>query len=128
MNAVATLKVDACRAWVGFRVVDGSCEPVGMLRSLWAEPRSGRLQFLGVGTAWTAGRDLLVPAEGIEVDAGRCWIRLPYGRARLHAAPAYAPSAELTPERKGEIYLHYDTDGTLCPQISTLSRPERTGS
>jgi hypothetical protein len=51
----------------------------------------------------------------LRVDACRAW---------LHEALAYAPGAELTPERKGEIYLHYDTDGTLRPQILTLSHPD----
>jgi hypothetical protein len=93
---------------------------LGTLRSLWAQAGRAPVQFLGVRTAGTAGRGLLVPAEGIEVDPTRRSVRLPYAAALVEEAPAYAPGAELTPERKGEIYRHYDLHAMPCPQLSTL--------
>lgn len=121
MRSLPALTPEAGRLWLGFAVADCSREAVGTLRSLWAREVTGQVQFFGIQTAETAGRDLLVPVEGVEVDAGRRCIWLPYARALVLEAPAYAPSAELTPERKGEIYLHYDVQATLQPQSRTLS-------
>lgn len=122
MPLLHTLKADACCGLIGFEVVDCSRQAVGTLCSLWAEQRAGRVQFLGVHTAATAGRGLLVPAEGVQVDPARRSIRLRCPAALIHAAPAYASSAELTPERKGEIYRHYHVHATLYPRLSTLCR------
>jgi len=121
MTSFTALTIDACRPWLGFAVTDRSHVRVGTLRSLWAREGTGQVQFFGVQTAGSAARDLLVPAEGVEVDAGRRRIRLPYARARVLEAPAYAACAELTPERKGEIYLHYDVQAALRPQREMLS-------
>ena len=122
MRLLLVKTLPACRFWIGFVVVDRSHTAVGTLRSLWTHAGTAHVQFFGVQTAGSAARDLLVPAEGVEVDAGRRRIRLPYARAWILQAPAYAACAELTPARKGEIYLHYDVQAALRPQSGTLSR------
>ena len=121
MNLLPALTLRACRPWLGLAVVDRSHAPVGTLRSLWSREGTGQVQFFGVQTAGSAARDLLVPVEGVEVDTTGRRIRLPYARALVHGAPAYAACAELTPERKGEIYLHYDVQAALRPRSGTLS-------
>ena len=115
MKPLTALTPRACRPWLGFAVADRSHEPLGTLRSLWAPEGTGQVRFFGVQAAGTASRDLLAPAEGAQVDAGRRRIRLPYARAQVQGAPAYAPCAKLTPERQGEIYLHYGLQAALRP-------------
>jgi hypothetical protein len=58
----------------------------------------------------------MVPAEGVQVDRTRCLVRLPYPAVVVQEAPVYAPSAELTPERKREIYRHYHVRAAPGPQ------------
>ena len=123
MESLTTLRAAAGRPLIGFGVADRSRQPVGTLRSLWAQEGRTPIQLLGVRTAGTAGRGLLVPAGGVQVDRTRRSVRLPYLAAALvQAAPAYASRAELTPERQGEIYRHYHLRAAPGPQPLTLCR------
>ena len=94
MKRLPALTLNAGRPWVGFAVADRSHEPVGRLRSPWTHAGTGQVQFFGIQAAGAARRDLLVPTEGVEIDAGRGWMRLPYGRALVQEAPACHHRAE----------------------------------
>jgi hypothetical protein len=78
MESLITFRAAAGRPLIGFEVADCWCQPVGTLCSLWAPDGRARVQFLGVRTAGTAGRGLMVPAEGVQVDRTRRSVRLPY--------------------------------------------------
>ena len=120
MKALPALMHRAGLPGLGLAVVDGSHIPAGTRRPLWAHAGTGQVQFFGVQTAGSAARDLLGPAEGVEVDAGRRRLRLPYARAQGQAAPAYAAGAELTPESRDLIYLHDDVQAAWRPQSGAL--------
>ena len=124
MESLITFRATAGRALIGFEVADCWCQPLGTLCSLWAQTGRTPVQFLGVRTAGTAGRGLMVPAEGVQVDRTRRSVRLPYPAALVQEAPAYASGAELTPERKRAIYRHYHVRAAPGPQPSTLCRQD----
>jgi hypothetical protein len=78
MEPLTTLSPAVSHPLIGFEVADRSRQPVGTLCSLWVQEGRTQVQFLGVRTAGTAGRGLLVPAEGVQVDRARRSVRLPY--------------------------------------------------
>lgn len=124
MELLITFRAAAGRPLIGFEVADCWCHPLGTLRSLWTQQARAPVQFLGVRTAGTAGRGLMVPAEGVQVDRTRRSVRWPYPAVLVQEAPAYASGAELTPERKGDIYRHYHVRAAPGPQPSTLCRQD----
>jgi hypothetical protein len=110
------------RLWTGFVVVDCSYQPIGTLFSLWYHERSDAVQFFGIQTAGAAGKRLVVPADGIEVDATHCCVQLPYSRLVVEEAPAYPGDAKLTLEQERDIYLHYDVQVTSYPRLEGSSQ------
>ena len=121
VEALCTRRAGMDRLWTGFEVVDCSYQPIGTLFSLWYHERSDAVQFFGVQTAGTAGKGLVVPAEGVQVDSTHCWLQLPYPRLIVEEAPAYPGDAKLTLEQERDIYLHYDLRVTSYPRLEAGS-------
>ena len=115
MELSSAQMTDAGRPWVGFEVLDRSGQAVGTLFSLWYHDGAEAVQFFGIQTAGSTGRGLVVPAEGVAVDARRRLVQLLYPRVLVQEGPAHACGAELTPEQERDIYLHYDVQVTAYP-------------
>lgn len=122
MESVSARTAEACRPLIGFEVLDRSNQAADTLLSLWYHQGADAVQFFGVQTLEFAGKGAVVPAEGVEVDALRRRVRLPYPRALVDEAPAYSCGAELTPEQERDVYLHYGVQVTAYPSAGTDGR------
>ena len=124
---------------LGLQVIDKVGDPLGTVDALWSDHATGRLEFIGVKTGWLSGALHVIPAQGLEHDAARGAILLPYTPAQVRDAPSFEADATISDADAADIYRFYglqDKSGvvpvegasgetTLRPGTSA-SDPDRT--
>lgn len=107
MKAIKTMTSDSLEAIIDFKVVDETGAAIGSLHSLWSDPGTGAVEFIGVKTGWLFGRNHVAPADGAELDEKLSVLRLPYPEAFIKEAPSISADAEISEEEEAGIYAYY---------------------
>ncbi len=110
MKAITTMTSDSLEAIIDYKVVDERGEPIGSLHSLWSDPATGAVEFIGVKTGWIFGHNHVVPADRAELDESLMAVRLPYAQAFIKDAPSIAADAEISAAEEAEILTYYRRD------------------
>lgn len=98
---------DSLEGIIDFKVVDQHGQPIGSLHSLWSDPATGAVEFLGVKTGWLFGHNHVVPAEQAQLDETASAVRLPYPEAFIKAAPYISADAEISESEEARINQYY---------------------
>ena len=94
-----------------YRVVDQTGGEIGAVHSLWADPATGKLQFLGVKTGWLFGQNHVLPIDRVEMDDADRAVSVPYTAEFVKGAPSIDADAEISDEQEAEIYRYYQVGG-----------------
>ncbi len=92
---------------IDYNVVDQNGDEIGTLHSLWSDPDTGAVEFLGVKTGWLFGYNHVVPAGKAELDEATNVVRLPYTEAFIKEAPTMSADSEISEEEETNIYQYY---------------------
>lgn len=125
MKAIKTMTSDSLEAIIDFKVVDEQGEPIGSLHSLWSDPGTGAVEFIGVKTGWLFGRNHVVPADRAELDEDLSAVRLPYPEAFIKEAPSISADAEISEAEESEIYAYYGRQAAAEPAGDPTSEAGR---
>ena len=112
MKTLKNMTGDSLEQMIDYKVVDQNGGNIGTLHSLWSDPTTGAVEFLGVKTGWIFGQNHVVPAEKAELDETENVVRLPYTEAFIKEAPAISAEAEISEEEEENIYRYYDLNRT----------------
>ena len=107
MKTLKNMTGDSLEQMIDYKVVDQNGGSIGTLHSLWSDPTTGAVEFLGVKTGWIFGQNHVVPAEKAELDEAESVVRLPYNEAFIKDAPAISAEAEISEDEEAEIYQYY---------------------
>ena len=122
MKSLKNLTGDLLEQLIDYQVVDQNGDEIGTLHSLWSEPDTGAVEFLGVKTGWLFGHNHVVPAEKAELDEAENVVRLPYTSVFIKEAPSISADAEISEAEEANIYRYYGLDRT-GPSIETAVTP-----
>ena len=122
MKSLKNLTGDSLEQLIDYQVVDQNGDEIGTLHSLWSEPDTGAVEFLGVKTGWLFGHNHVVPAEKAELDESENVVRLPYTAMFIKEAPSISADAEISEAEEANIYQYYGLDRT-GPSIETAIHP-----
>lgn len=111
MKLLQTLTAASLEGIIDHKVIDQGGEPIGTLHSLWSDPATGSVEFLGVKTGWIFGHNHVVPAAGAELEEDRFSVRVPFAAAFIKGAPSIPAAAEITEAQEARIYAYYRGDG-----------------
>ena len=109
MKSLKTMTGDALEQLIDYKVIDQDGEHIGSLHSLWSDPSTGAVEFLGVKTGWLFGHNHVVPADKAELDEANGAVRLPYTEAYIKEAPSMSADSEISEEEEANIYGYYRT-------------------
>ena len=112
MKTLKNMTGDSLEQMIDYKVVDQNGDSIGTLHSLWSDPTTGAVEFLGVKTGWIFGSNHVVPAEKAELDEDGSVVRLPYTEAFIKEAPAISAEAEISEAEEANIYQYYGLDRT----------------
>src|SRR5262252_5496043 len=93
-----------------YGVYDKDNRRIGTTTAIWTD-KTRHPAFVGVKTTWLFGKTHIVPAYSADVNHATERIRLAYREEDVKNAPAYAPDAELGPDREREIFTFYRGKG-----------------
>ncbi len=122
MKSLKNLTGDSLEQLIDYPVVDQNGDEIGTLHSMWSEPDTGSVEFLGVKTGWLFGHNHVVPAEKAELDEAGNLVRLPYTAMFIKEAPSISADAEISEAEEASIYQYYGLDRT-GPSIETAITP-----
>ncbi len=107
MKTLKDITGDSLEQMIDYKVIDQDGDSVGTLHSLWSDPTTGTVEFLGVKTGWLFGQNHVVPAEKAELDESQNVVRLPYTSLFVKEAPSMSADAEISEEEEEKIYHYY---------------------
>ncbi len=107
MKSLKNMTGDSLEQMIDYKVVDQNGETIGTLHSLWSDPTTGGVEFLGVKTGWLFGHNHVVPAEKAELDEADSVVRLPYTETFIKEAPSMPADAEISEMEEDSIYQYY---------------------
>ena len=110
MKSLKNLTGDSLEQLIDYNVVDQNGDEIGTLHSLWSDPDTGAVEFLGVKTGWLFGHNHVVPAGKAELDENANVVRLPYTEAFIKEAPSISADAEISEAEETNIYRYYGAD------------------
>ena len=110
MKSLKNLTGDSLEQLIDYNVVDQNGDEIGTLHSLWSDPDTGAVEFLGVKTGWLFGHNHVVPAGKAELDESANVVRLPYTEAFIKEAPSISADAEISESEEDNIYRYYGLD------------------
>ena len=116
MKSLNTLTGDALEQMIDYKVVDQTGTSIGTLHSLWSDPTTGMVEFLGVKTGWLFGHNHVVPAGKAELDDKNGVVRLPYTEIFIKEAPSMSADAEISEVEEDDIFRYYG-----LPRRGTMS-------
>ncbi len=136
MKTLKEMTGDSLEQMIDYKVIDQDGDSVGTLHSLWSDPTTGAVEFLGVKTGWLFGQNHVVPAEKAELDESLNVVRLPYTSLFVKEAPSMSADAEISEEEEENIYRYYGLDraggttsGTMISSDTNLDKlPEAAGA
>jgi sporulation protein YlmC with PRC-barrel domain len=92
------------------RTTDG--EKVGKVKDVYLDAEARHARYLAVKTGWFSGTHVVPVDDVTYVDDDRdAHVVVPYTAEHLKGAPTFGDDDELTPEREGAIYDHYQRVG-----------------
>ena len=124
MKTLKEITGDSLEQMIDYKVVDQNGDSVGTLHSLWSDPTTGAVEFLGVKTGWIFGQNHVVPAEKAELDETQNVVRLPYTSTFVKEAPSMSAEAEISEEEEENIYRYYGLGRGGAPETGTMAAPE----
>ena len=107
MKSLKNMTGDSLEQMIDYKVVDQNGETIGSLHSLWSDPTTGGVEFLGVKTGWLFGHNHVVPAEKAELDETENVVRLPYTEVFIKEAPSMPADSEISEVEEDNIYQYY---------------------
>ena len=107
MKSLKNMTGDSLEQMIDYKVVDQNGESIGTLHSLWSDPTTGGVEFLGVKTGWLFGHNHVVPAEKAELDETCNVVRLPYTELFIKEAPSIPADSEISEMEEDNIYQYY---------------------
>ena len=119
MKSLKNLTGDSLEQLIDYNVVDQNGDEIGTLHSLWSDPDTGSVEFLGVKTGWLFGHNHVVPAEKAELDETTNVVRLPYTEAFIKEAPSISADAEISEAEEDNIYRYYGLNEQGTGETST---------
>ncbi len=131
MKTLKEITGDSLEQMIDYKVIDQDGDSVGTLHSLWSDPATGAVEFLGVKTGWLFGQNHVVPAEKAELDESLNVVRLPYTSLFVKEAPSMSADAEISEEEEENIYRYYGLDrvgGTTSADTNLDKLPEAAGA
>ena len=124
MKTLKEMTGDSLEQMIDYKVIDQDGDSVGTLHSLWSDPATGAVEFLGVKTGWLFGQNHVVPAEKAELDEAQNVVRLPYTSLFVKEAPSMSADAEISEEEEENIYRYYGLDRAGGPASGTMTAPD----
>ena len=124
MKTLKEITGDSLEQMIDYKVIDQDGDNVGLLHSLWSDPTTGAVEFLGVKTGWLFGQNHVVPAEKAELDESRNVVRLPYTSLFVKEAPTMSADAEISEAEEENIYRYYGLDRAGGPASGTMAAPD----
>jgi sporulation protein YlmC with PRC-barrel domain len=121
MKSLKTMTGDSLEDLIDYNVVDQNGDHIGSLHSLWSDPSTGSVEFLGVKTGWLFGHNHVVPADKAEFDEASNAIHLPYTEAFIREAPSMSADAEISEAEEENIYRYYGLARAGAPVSDPLS-------
>ncbi len=109
MKSLKNLSGDSLEQMIDYKVVDQNGDEIGTLHSLWSDPDTGTVEFLGVKTGWLFGHNHVVPAEKAELDEANNVVRLPYTESFIKDAPSMSAESEISEAEEQNIFRYYGT-------------------
>ncbi len=131
MKTLKDITGDSLEQMIDYKVIDQDGDSVGTLHSLWSDPTTGTVEFLGVKTGWLFGQNHVVPAEKAELDETQNVVRLPYTSLFVKEAPSMSADAEISEEEEEKIYHYYglgSTDVGVSSSADLDKSPEAAGA
>ena len=123
MKTLKEMTGDSLEQLIDYKVIDQDGDSVGTLHSLWSDPTTGAVEFLGVKTGWLFGQNHVVPAEKAELDENQNVVRLPYTSLFVKEAPSMSADAEISEAEEENIYRYYGLDRAGSPASGTMAAP-----
>jgi hypothetical protein len=123
MKSLKTLTGDALEQMIDYKVVDQNGDHIGSLHSLWSDPSTGAVEFLGVKTGWLFGHNHVVPADKAEFDEIENVVRLPYPEDFIKEAPTMSADSEISEAEEDNIYRYYGTARSAAAGAETTGTP-----
>ena len=123
MKSLKNLTGDSLEQMIDYNVVDQNGDEIGTLHSLWSDPDTGAVEFLGVKTGWLFGHNHVVPAEKAELDEANNVVRLPYTEAFIKEAPSMSADSEISEAEEQNIYRYYGTSRSTTETPDSIEAP-----
>ncbi len=124
MKTLKEMTGDSLEQMIDYKVIDQDGDSVGTLHSLWSDPTTGAVEFLGVKTGWLFGQNHVVPAEKAELDESQNVVRLPYTSLFVKEAPSMSADAEISEAEEENIYRYYGLGRAGGPDTGTMAPPD----
>ena len=133
MTALSSRTAENIHDLLDYNVTDQSGNEIGTLHSFWADPATGRPEFIGVKTGWLFGANHVIPADRVEFDDAARAVRVPYDAEFVKGAMSIDADAEITDEEEAEIYRYYNVRArgaaaTDTTKTTTAARATDTGA
>ena len=107
MKSLKNMAGDSLEQMIDYKVVDKDGDHIGSLHSLWSDPFTGTVEFLGVKTGWLFGHNHVVPADKAELDEAENVVRIPYAADFIKEAPSMSAEAEISESEEEGIFRYY---------------------
>jgi uncharacterized protein (TIGR02271 family) len=107
MSSITLEDVAALR---GAPVYDSAGDKIGQVEEIYYDERSGRPEWLGIGTGFFGTKRVLVPLTGARLDPDA--VTVGYARDQVKDSPDI-DSDELSPELERELYTYYGLGASI---------------
>ncbi|MBE7157996.1 MAG: PRC and DUF2382 domain-containing protein [Rhodospirillales bacterium] len=108
MTALNSRTAENIHDLLDYDVVDQAGNAVGTLHSFWADPATGKPEFIGVKTGWIFGQNHVIPADRVEFDDAARTVHVPYDAEFIKGAMSVDADSEINDEEEAEIYRYYN--------------------
>jgi sporulation protein YlmC with PRC-barrel domain len=97
----------------GMEVRDVDGDKIGKVEDSYTDESGGYARYLAVKTGWFGGKRHVIPVDDVRVerDGDDAFLRVPYTRGELEAAPTYEAGEDLTTAHESDVYRHYGRQG-----------------
>ena len=126
MTALSSRNAENIHDLLDYNVTDQSGNEIGTLHSFWADPATGKPEFIGVKTGWLFGANHVIPADRVEFDDAARTVRVPYEAEFVKNAMSIDANAEITDEEEAEIYRYYNVRARGASTTGTATTTART--
>ena len=126
MALLDSITADKAQDLIDAQVVDQTGSEIGTVHSLWADPQTGKLQFLGVKTGWLFGQNHVIPIDRVEMNSSDRSVRVPYTADFVKGALSIDADSEISDEQEAEIYSYYKVGGRTTTATAGYTDAETT--